>query len=158
MLAELPRHYNWQFAFLRAFHAHFERPLEVEKWWTLHRQSFAGRDLTQTWPAEESWRKLDEVLHFPVEIRTQAEALPLRDQVTFQTVIRQCDRVRQDQALRTKLRDLELLRYRLAPEFIPLVDDYRKSLNTYLQNRDKASLLALLRLGTGMDRSAADAI
>src|SRR6266446_5567018 len=31
MLAELPRNYNWQFAFLDAFHAHFERPLDVEK-------------------------------------------------------------------------------------------------------------------------------
>src|ERR1035437_7795398 len=25
----------WQFAFLRAFHACFERPLDVEKWWAL---------------------------------------------------------------------------------------------------------------------------
>ena len=35
MLAQLPQHYNWQFAFLEAFHARFERPLDVEKWWAL---------------------------------------------------------------------------------------------------------------------------
>jgi hypothetical protein len=158
MLAGLPLYYNWQFAFLAAFHSHFERLLDVEKWWTLHRVGFAGRDVTLTWSAEESWRKLDEVLHCAVEIRTPNEGAALRDQVAFQTVIQQWDRTRQDQTLRTKVRDLELLRLRVLPEFLGLVEDYRKTLSGYLQIRDQASVLALLKKGTTLSRPAADAI
>src|SRR5207245_2196559 len=58
MLEELPGYYNWQLAFLHAFRAHFTRPLDTEKWWTLQVLRFTGRDLAQTWSDEESWRKL----------------------------------------------------------------------------------------------------
>src|SRR5205085_591999 len=58
MLVELPQRYNWQFAFLNAFHAHFQCTLDVEKWWALQTLHFGGRDLVaQTWPFEESWQK-----------------------------------------------------------------------------------------------------
>ena len=57
MLAELPKYYNWQFAFLHAFRAHFDRPLDVEKWWALQIVHFTGRDLAQTWAPDESWQE-----------------------------------------------------------------------------------------------------
>ena len=59
MVAELPR-YNWQFAFLHAFGAYFQRPLDVEKWWALQVVQFTGHDLGQTWPEEKagtSWTR-----------------------------------------------------------------------------------------------------
>ena len=77
MLAQLPQHYNWQFAFLRAFHAYFERPLDVEKWWALSLARASGRGLAQTWSLEESWQKLDQTLHSAVQVRTGANELPL---------------------------------------------------------------------------------
>src|SRR5665647_2512033 len=60
MLAQLPQHYNWQFAFLRAFDAFFERPLDVEKWWALSVAQATGRDVQQPWTLQESWQNLNE--------------------------------------------------------------------------------------------------
>jgi hypothetical protein len=44
MLAQLPQHYNWQFAFLHAFNAFFERPLDVEKWRALSVAQATGKN------------------------------------------------------------------------------------------------------------------
>ena len=136
MLAQLPQNYNWQFAFLRAFHACFERPLDVEKWWALSLARTTGRDLAQTWSLEESWQKLDQAIHSAVQVRTGANELPLHADLKLQTVIREWDSVRQTQALSSTLRELGLLRLRIAQEFVGLVQDYCQALETYLQRRD----------------------
>src|SRR5205807_476009 len=81
-----------QFAFLRAFQAHFQRPLDVEKWWTLQVLHFTGRDLTQTWPADESWKKFDEIIRSTVQIRVGTNELPLRAEISLQAIIREWDR------------------------------------------------------------------
>ena len=135
MLAELPKYYNWQFAFLHAFQAHFSRPLEVEKWWSLETVHFTGRDLSDAWTADESWHKLEEMLHPAVQVRTAPDELPLRAEVSLQTIIRDWDASRQPPALQTKLQELESLRLRLAKDLVPLVDEYRKTVATYLENR-----------------------
>ena len=117
MLAQLPQHYNWQFAFLGAFHAHFERPLDVEKWWALSVAQANGRDPAQAWTLEESWQKLDQAIHAAVQVRTGTNELPLHADVTLQTVIREWDPTRQTQALNNTLRELGLLRLRIAQEY-----------------------------------------
>src|SRR5512133_2154733 len=94
MLSELPQHYNWQFAFLRAFHDEFQRPLDVEKWWALHFEHFTGRDLSQAWPAEESWAKFDALVRSDVRVYAAADELPLQAEVRLQTIIREWDRQR----------------------------------------------------------------
>jgi hypothetical protein len=136
MLAELPRNYNWQFAFLRAFHASFERPLDVEKWWALSVARISGRDLAQTWSREESWQKLDQAIHSAVQVRTGANELPLHAELKPQTIIREWDPVRQTQALTDMLRELGLLRLRIAQEYVGLAQDYSQLLEAYLQQRD----------------------
>jgi hypothetical protein len=138
MLAGLPQHYNWQFAFWDAFQSHFQRPLDVEKWWALQVVHFTGRELVQTWSAEESWNKLDEIIRSSVEVRSGTNELPMRAAVSLQTIIREWDRDRQTPALQTKLSELAMLRLRLSPDLIPLVDQYRQALIAFLQNRDKA--------------------
>jgi hypothetical protein len=140
MLTDLPQHYNWQFAFLYAFRGHFRRPLDVEKWWALQLEHFTGRDLTQTWPPEESWQKLDEVLRSAVQVRAGTNDLPLHAQVKLQTIIREWDGVRQTQALQFKLRELEILRLRLASGLAPLADEYYQALILYLQAREQRAL------------------
>jgi SAM-dependent methyltransferase len=62
LLIVLPRYFNWQTAFLQAFHAYFERLLDLEKWWSLQSVAFAGGDPGRTWSVAESWQKLDEAL------------------------------------------------------------------------------------------------
>ena len=146
MLAQLPRYYNWQFAFLQAFHASFERPLDVEKWWALALVRAGVRDLTQTWTPEESWQKLDEAIHSAVQVRTGANELPLHAEANLQTVIREWDSVRQTQAINNTLRELGLLRLRIAQEFVGLAQDYSQTLETYLQQRDRGgSILPFTR-------------
>jgi hypothetical protein len=133
LLTELPRHLNWQFAFLRAFHKSFERPLDVEKWWTLQTACFAGRDLAQTWAAEESRRKLDEALRIPVEIRSQTNDLPLRGETTMQTIVRDWAPQPRIQVLQAKQDELQMLRVRLVPEMVPLLDGYLSVLSQFLE-------------------------
>ncbi len=140
MLAQLPQHYNWQFAFLKAFQPYFQRPVDVEKWWSLHIEQFTGRELAQTWPLDKSWQKLDELVRSAVQIRSGTNELPMQAEVKLQTIVRECDRSQQDQALRQKTRELQMLRVRLAPELVPLADDYQRVLVNYLQNRDHGGL------------------
>jgi hypothetical protein len=136
MLAQLPQHYNWQFAFLSAFSAFFERPLDVEKWWALSVAQVTGRDIAPPWTLEESWQKLTQTIHAAVQVRFGTNELPLHADITLQTVIREWDAVRQAQALNHTLRELALLRLRLAQEFVGLVQDYYQAIETYLQQRD----------------------
>lgn len=136
-LAELPQHYNWQFAFLIAFQPHFSRPLEIERWWDLEVANFTGRDLVQTWPREESWRKLDEAIHSAVQVRAGANELPLHAQATLQGIIRDWNRLPQTYVLEAKLRDLELVRPRISPDLAPIVDEYRQAIRAYLSSRDR---------------------
>jgi hypothetical protein len=135
LLNQLPRYHNWQLAFLNAFQPHFGNLLEVEKWWALRAVQFTGRDLAQSWPPDESWRKLDEILHSPVDVRRATNELPLRTVVSLQTVIREWEPARQIPTLQRKQQELDLLRPRVAQEAVPLVDDYRGAIQSYLQKR-----------------------
>jgi hypothetical protein len=137
MLTELPQHYNWQFAFLRAFRSHFQRPLDVEKWWALHLEHFTGRERGEIWSPEESWKKLDSAIRSAVEVRVGTNELPFEAEVKLQTIISSWERPRQTQALEIKLRELEVLRLRLGTNVVALADDYHRTIADYLQNRDR---------------------
>ena len=141
MLDELATCYNWQTAFLRAFHTHFERQVDLEKWWALQLVHFTGRDPAQTWSSEESWRKLDEVLRTPVEVRHTRDELPGRAEISLAAVIHEWDFIRQSQTLRTKLRGLDFVRLRVSQDLVVLVDDYRRWLAAYLDKRDYPGMI-----------------
>jgi hypothetical protein len=141
MLAQLPQHYNWQFAFLSAFRPFFQRPLDVEKWWALSVAQATGRDIAPTWSPEESWQKLTQTIHSAVQVRLGTNELPLHAEITLQTVIREWDSVRQTQTLNNALRELGLLRFRIAQEYVGLVQDYYLALETYLRQRDHAGFV-----------------
>ncbi len=132
MIKDLHANLNWQFAFLRAFHATFQRPLDVEKWWALHTVCYTGRNLAQTWAAEESWRKLDEALRQPVEIRPHTNDLPFHGEATLQTVLRDWAPQPRDEAVKAKLVELQAVRLRLLPDMVPLLDEYRRVLDRFL--------------------------
>jgi hypothetical protein len=134
MLAQLPLYYNWQFAFLSAFHQLFLQPLDVEKWWSLQLVHFTGRELSDHWAAEESWQKLDESIRSAVQVRVGTNELPLHAEVTLQTIIRDWPLPRQTPALEDKLRELQMLRPRLVPELGPLVDEYCQVIEAYLRD------------------------
>lgn len=156
----LGRCYNWQTAFLQAFREHFPNQLALEKWWSLQVVYFVGRDPTQLWTAEESWQKLDQALRTTVAIRSTLAEMPAHGDVSLQAIIREWDRVRQATTIRGKLRDLELAKVRVAPEFILLTEDYRRVLATYLekQERSGSALANILFLRPSPKQTARDAI
>jgi hypothetical protein len=141
MLDELAGCYNWQTAFFRAFHAHFARQLDLEKWWSLQVVSVTGRDPDRLWTLAESWRKLDEIARTPAEVRRATNELPGRAEVPLQTIVMEWDHLQQTPALQMKMRALELMRLRVAPELAGLIEDYHKVLGSYLRRRDQVGLM-----------------
>ena len=132
MLEMLPRYYNWQTAFLKAFSANFFRPLDVEKWWALQTVSFLARDAGPAWTPAASRDRLNEILSVPVEIRSASNSLPVHADISLQVVIRSFDATRRSAVLQTKLRDLELAQLRMAPQLVVLCADYLHALADYL--------------------------
>ncbi len=49
MIEHLPEHWNWQTAFLQAFHCHFDQLLDVEKWWSVSYVNCIKGYKVQTW-------------------------------------------------------------------------------------------------------------
>ena len=137
MVRELAQHLNWQISLREAFHSHFASQLEVEKWWALKLVEFTGRDLSQTWPSEVSRRKLEEIIHPTVEVRAEAKDLPLRTEMSLQTIIMEWDFSRQAGVLHERVQQLFLLRARVSQDVVNLVDDYRRALESYLKERGK---------------------
>jgi hypothetical protein len=132
MLQMLPLCYNWQTAFRAAFAADFPRPVDLEKWWALQTVSFAARDAGPLWTPAASRDRLDEILSVPVEMRSASNSLPARAAISLQALIGSFDSDRQTEILQTKLRDLELAHWRMAPQFAVLTDAYRRALADYL--------------------------
>ena len=137
LLAQLPAHENWQAALLAAFHENFSRPLDVEKWWSLRVVAFAARAPGPLWTVAVSRDKLDAALAVPVNLRYASNALPAYAEISLQSVIQNFETERQVQILQTRLRDLELIQFRLAPPLSGLADSYRKVLSDYLHARKK---------------------
>lgn len=137
-IAGLGNCYNWQTAFLRAFKKHFSDQLKLEKWWALQVSFFVGRDNRQHWSQDESAIKLDELLRARVAIRMEGGYAKPGTDVSLQVVIREWDTIRQNITLKEKLHELEETRTRIAPDYIPLVEDYRLTLANYLKKREKA--------------------
>jgi hypothetical protein len=133
--------YNWQTAFLHAFRGSFPNQLALEKWWALQVTFFVERDPQQLWTAEESWRRLNEALLTPVAVRQFSLEMPARADVTLQAILREWDTLRQLTTCRSKCRELELIRVRVAPEFIPLTDDYLRVLKEYVRQRERTSVI-----------------
>lgn len=137
MLQMLPRYYNWQTAFQHAFRADFARPLDVEKWWALQVVNFMAYSPGPTWTPAVSRIKLDQILSVAVDFRTSSNALPVHAEVSLQDVIRSFDSARQTAILQTKLRDLELAQFRMAPLLAALTAGYRAAIADYLGEGDE---------------------
>lgn len=140
MIAGLGQCYNWQTAFFNSFNAHFTRQLDLEKWWALQSVNFTGRDIGQLWTIEESREKISRILRASVAVRRALTDSPAYTDVTLQAVIREWDVVQQTPTVRQKIRELEIARMRVAPDFMGLVEEYRRVLEDYLRLRERSSI------------------
>jgi hypothetical protein len=137
MLGELAQYLNWQTAFLHTFGAHFERQLDLEKWWALQVVHFTGHQLAQNRSGEDSLRRLDDALRTPVQVPVPSDAPPQHAEVRLQTVIQEWDYARQRQVLQTKIQQLQMLRLRVAQPVLMLADNYLQVLQSYLRRTEK---------------------
>ena len=154
MLAQLPACQNWQSAFFNAFRADFRDPLDLEKWWALRVVAFAAHFPGPQWTLAVSREKLDAILSVPVEIRYASNALPSRAEISLQAAIQNFEPPPQTAILQTKLRDLDLVQLRLAPQLAGVADGYRTALADFLGVRkSKSRFRFFLRQGEG-DTSA----
>jgi hypothetical protein len=132
LLAQLPTCENWQTAFFAAFKEDFSRPLAAEKWWALRVVNFAARDPGPQWTAAFSRTKLDALLAVPVAIRYASNALPVRAEISLQLAVQNFAPPRQTEILQTKLRDLQLVQFRLAAPVSALAEGYIAALADFL--------------------------
>jgi hypothetical protein len=131
MIEHFPEHWNWQTAFLLAFHSHFDQLLDVEKWWGVSCVDFVRRGKTQTWSAEDCRKELQGSLDVPVEVHFDAGQMPVDAKITLQEVIRQWPPHDAFDAVQRAISGLRFLAPRATPEVRPLVDLYLKTLLDY---------------------------
>lgn len=139
MLAGLPRHLNWQTAFLGAYHEHFARLVDADKWYMLAATHLAGRDSLSVWPLETTFVQLDEILFTAVQVRAAASELPIVTQVKLQRVISEWEPSKQSPVLEPKLTQLEALRRRAAAQLVELIMEYEQALDAYVHRRSPRS-------------------
>jgi hypothetical protein len=150
-IRNLSRHYNWQVAFLDTYSQLFPSLLDLEKWWALQVADFTGRELGDLYSYTKSVRQLKQTVRFPVEVRLETNDLPMHGDAPLQTIIREWEGNQQRMALEQVVAKLTLLRARIAPELVALLDDYRLTLGNYLNNRDRMGIY----LPKGANRQAA---
>ena len=132
LLARLPDCRNWQNAFLTAFAEDFSRPLDVEKWWAVRVIAFGMQNPGPGWATAPSRRRMSELLSVPVDFRSDSNALPVHADISLQTMLQNFEPTPRDAVVQTKLRDLQLAEFRLAPPFNALADGYRSALADFL--------------------------
>lgn len=156
MIAELPDYLNWQLAFEHAFQPMFKSTLDVEKWWALQIAQFSGRDLFHLLTREESATQLDAVFQFPIHVQIGVSS-PMRTDISLQTIIRGWSRQQQLTMLKNKIWELGVLRLRISPDYIPLLDQYLAVLQDYYKKRSSSTRI-LAAVGLVSDKSDQEAI
>jgi hypothetical protein len=156
LLARLPDCRNWQTAFLAAFHENFPRTLDVEKWWSIRVIAFAAHNQGPRWPSPASRQRLTELLGVPVEFRSSSNALPMHVEISLQSAVQNFAPVPREAVLRTKLRDLQLAAFRLAPPFDALAAGYCAALTDFLDQGKNVSRRSPVSKHPVAPRHAAD--
>lgn len=139
MISLLPQRLNWQTAFLEAYRAHFPRLLAVEQWWALVSLQFLTGTEPHSWSPQLTRRKLDEVLQVMAERRAPQDQAPVRAPVPMQEIIRQTPYAMHRDLLRARLAQLEVLQQNAAPEFVPLINQYAKTLREYVYRPSRSA-------------------
>jgi hypothetical protein len=134
MIDNLPRHLNWQITFLEAFSPHFQRLLDVEKWWALACARFSRVDFVSRFSPPDSWHKLQQALDVPVEVHFSADHLPAQAEITLQEVIATWEPAQTAAALQRAAESLILLRPQIAPDLQALLDRYLATVQSYLND------------------------
>jgi len=133
MIDQLAEHWNWQTAFLQAFHSHFDQLLDVEKWWSVNYIDSVRDYKAQAWSADDSRRSLQSSLDVPIEVRFDASHMPVSAKVTLQEVIQKWSPMDAFNAIQRTIGELRFLEPRATGEWRALSEVYLKTLLEYLK-------------------------
>lgn len=136
-LSLLPQHLNWQTAFLIAFHPHFSRLLDVEKWWALGAQELRAAVGSSMLSAPTGLLWLEDLLGFLVDIQETAETPRQRRFVPLISVLIDWSAPLQNRLLPIRVRQLRQLAASLPPEVKDLASAYANTLQNYLDQRER---------------------
>ena len=134
-LQQLPRHLNWQTAFLRAGGGRFRTLLEVEKWWAVSAASELSHDPTLRWPRERVLSELRLILTETADVSATMNGPAVRRTLALAEIVRTWDFAAQQDVLRRKAIQLQLLRIHTPPALQGLVADCYRTLDGYLTER-----------------------
>jgi len=132
MITHLPEHWNWQTAFLLAFHSHFNQLLDVEKWWSVNYIMSTADGHAQLASAADCRRNLQSSLDVPVQVHFTAGHMPVQAKITLQEAFRQWPVADAAAAAQNAIVGLKLLEPRATPQWRTLVQRYLKTLAEYL--------------------------
>ena len=127
-LATLPRHENWQMAFLQSHGGRFLTMLEAEKWWAVNGLHVLGRDPAQVWGRAATLSHLEALLVENAEIRVATNAPASFQSIRLADLVVRWDPDVQRDVVRRKLGQLRSLQQHAAKELLPLVTDYLQAL------------------------------
>lgn len=142
-LQRLSKNWNWQTAFREAFH--FERMLDVEKWWALAVVEFTTRDQRQAWSTSLSLQKLDALLATRLEIHNATNSLPETRLVDLAYLLEHTDWDIQAEALNEKISQLSFIAPHFAPQVGSLALEYKQAFESYLGRRATLNIRPTLR-------------
>ena len=137
MLKALPYSLNWQTAFFQAFGAYFQDPLDLEKWWALQVVNLTGQGPGTLGSQQDALKRLEALLRIPVRVSLNNNSLPQQTEVPLQTVIHEWDYPSQRQTLQNTVRHLHTLGLQAEQPVKALADEYRLTLQEYLEKMDK---------------------
>ena len=132
-IAGLARHLNWQTAFLRGFAEHFQKMVDVEKWWALRTTHFTGVETMSLWTAEQTLAQLDAALIAEMQVRESTNSLPRTDRLSLQQVLSKTRSPQREALIQAKVQVLDVVRLRSATGLAPLVEAYENTLQDYLR-------------------------
>jgi hypothetical protein len=96
--------------------------------------------LRQRLVTEVALNKLGQVITPPVLISEKRQDLPRRVNLSLQDIIDRFDYLRQRILLQDVIRQLRVLRVLTPPSLVALPDEYRRTLDDYIQRRDRAGV------------------
>jgi hypothetical protein len=114
--------------------------LDVEKWWSVVLVHFSGLDSANAWSVDVALAKISQTINPPVLISEKPQDLPRRANLRLQDIIGRFDYLRQRILLQDVIRQLRVLRVLTPPGIVSLVDEYRRTLEDYLNRRDRAGM------------------
>ena len=136
MLGSLHTTLNWQTSFLQAYGSHFQRMVDVDKWWMLTTALFLGREQGGVLAFEDALDQLGRILLIHLDVSMNGESMSSGETTTLQHAIERWDSTRVDSLLSVRLGRLEGLQWRSPPRLAPLIANYRETLSNYRRQRD----------------------